>query len=253
MILTDALADRVHALHVGSLRGFAEDYASVHPNVAHQAMGTGYALEAGEGSPVTQVVGYAHRSPGDPAEVEAFFAPRVANWELAVTPFTDPDTVRALLAHGYRFGGFESDLAQIVDALPPSPSHEIVEVEALDPWLETSTRAWEANEDEAWMPSEFGLHASKTPARRYLARVDGVPAAVGMMAERDDAVLLMGGATRAPYRGLGLQSALLARRLRDAGRGRLALMGAVPGSGSYRNAQRAGFTPLYSTTTLLRR
>lgn len=252
MILTDALADRIHALHVESLRRFANVYALARPGVAHCPIGTGYALEAGEGSPVTQIFGYAHRCPGDPAEIEAFFAPRVGNWEFAVTPFTDPDTVRALLKFGYRFDGFESDLVQMIDTLPEAAPAEIVEVTEVDHWLEASTRAWEGNEEAEWKPSEFGLAASKTSARRYLAVVDGVAAAVGMMAEMDDAVLLMGGATRVPYRGQGFQSALIARRLRDAGRGRLAIMGAVPGTPSYRNAQRAGFTPLYSTVTLMR-
>lgn len=73
------------------------------------------------------------------------------------------------------------------------------------------------------------------------------------MTEAGDAVLLADGATRVAYQGRGLQSALIARRLRDAGRGRLAVMGATPGSTSFRNAQRADFTLLYSAAILTRR
>ena len=255
MILTDALVDRLHAFDVETFRVFAEAVVRAQPDAATTPLGTGWGLVAGEGSPLTQVCGFAHRAPGDPEAIEAFFAARVANWEVSVTPFTDPQTVQRLFEMGYAFAGLEGQLAQEIDALPDAGSHEIVEVgpERTEAWIEASDRAWGGDETASWTPGNLIRTIAAVPSRNYLALVDGVPAAAASMTEWGDGVLLRGGATRVPYRGRGLQSALLARRLRDAGRGRLAIIGAAPGSISYRNAQRVGFQPLYSTLTLMRR
>lgn len=255
MILTDALADRLAAVHLEGLTRYAEAYAKVRSDTARWELRPGFALYAGEGSPLTQAFGFGHRTAADPAVLDEFFeACGAQSWEVGVTPFTDSATVAALFQKGYRFQGFEGELAMTVESLPDEPEVEIVEVgEDTAAWLEATSRGWDGNEDEAYEPSEIARVAALVDARRYVAFVDGVPAAASAMTEHGDAVALMGGATRVPYRGRGLQTAMFARRLRDAGRGRLATVGAVPGSSSFRNAQRAGFASLYSTVTLMRR
>lgn len=254
MILTDELVDRVHRADIETFRRFSEAIVRAFPEAVEAPVGTGHGLFAAEGSPLTQVAGFAHRTPSDPEAIEAFFAGHAHDWEVGVTPFTDPSTVRALLDRGYRPEGFEGMLAQEVGKSEDFPQVEIVEVGPdLSDWKEASSRAWTENEASDWDAGGLVETIAVTPARNYVAYVDGVPAAAASMAEAGDAVLLRGGGTRVPYRGRGLQTALIARRLRDAGRGRLAMIGAEPGSASYRNAQRAGFTPLYSTLTLKRR
>lgn len=254
MILDDALIERVHRLGLETLRLTAQGVAMVREDAAFGEVGTGVALFAGAGSPLTQARGFAHRSPGDVEAIEAFFAPRTDDWEVSVDPFTDPETVRRLLDAGYRPGQFEGTLAQRIETVPPAPSLDIVEVgEELEAWMETTWRGWMGNEDGACAPDDLVRSVAAMPSRRYLAIIDGIPAASASMMEFGDAVVLGGAATRVPYRGRGLQSALLARRLLDAGRGRLAVIGAMPGTQSYRNAQRSDFVPLYSTLTLMRR
>ena len=63
-------------------------------------------------------------------------------------------------------------------------------------------------------------------------------------------VAVAGGSGVYRFRKRGVQRAMLLRRLRDAGEGRFAIVGAMPGTSSYRNVVRAGFTPLYSTLCL---
>ncbi len=254
MILTDHLIDRVHRFNKATLRLSGEAAVLLDPTSVGTELGTGYALFAGEGCPVTQIIGIAHREPGDIAEIEAFFAPKTPNWEVTVTPFTDPAAVRALLDAGYRPGQFEGTLAQIIETLPDEPTADIREIDGdAETWTEVTGRGWSGDETDAFTPDNMAQFAGAMRTRRYLAYIDGIPAASAAMVETDDAVGMMGATTRVPFRGRGLQTALLARRLRDAGAGRLAIMGAVPGSDSHRNAQRAGFNPLYSTLTLMRK
>lgn len=254
MILTDAIVERVHRLSVEVLRLTAQGVLKVRPDAAGADVGTGYALFAGEGSPLTQLTEFAHRTPGDPGLIDAFFTPRAENWEVGVTPFTDAESLRALFGAGYRPAQFEGVLAQWVQPIAEAPEVEIVEVDDdLDVWMETTGRGWAQDEGLGSVPSELERAVAAMPGRRYLARIDGQAAATASMYEFGDSVVLGGASTRLPFRGRGLQSALLRRRLSDAGKGRFALIGAEPGTTSHRNAQRAGFAPLYSKLTLMRR
>ena len=252
VVLDDATADRVHALNVDVLEQFAAVAARSHPEAIGRRIGTGYALFAGEGSPITQVYGFAYRSPGDIGELAAFYASRCQSWEVSITPFTDAETVAALHAAGYRPGAFEGELAMWIGDVP-EPERRVEEVDGSDPaWQETTAQAWL---DDASPPGQIARPPfdpiidvfAATSARKYLAFDDGVPAASAIMWDRPQGVALAGGATRKSARGHGLQAALLRRRLRDAGTGRFAFVGATPGAISYRNAMRVGFTPLYST------
>lgn len=255
MLLTTELIDRVHALQVAVLEASKSGFERVRPEAAGMKVGTGYALFAGEGSPLTQACGFGHRTPDDPGQLESFFAPRCSNWEVTVTPFTHPETLRALLEFGYRPHHFEGALAQEIVEVPQASTFEIIEVEEGNPaWAETTWRGWTGNESPDEHADELARAVSLiAQQRRYLAFVDGVPAATAGMFEFEQGVIFGGAGTRVPYRGRGLQAALLARRMRDAGKGRFALIGALPGSSSHRNAQRAGFQSIFSSTVWMRR
>lgn len=248
ILLDDAVADRVHALGLDVLAELAVATAQFQPGATGRRLGTGYALFAGEGSPITQLYGYAHRVPGDVEEIRAFYATRCPTYEVCVTPFTDASTVRALLDAGFRPGPFEGELAQWVGEVP-EPELRVDEVGGDDrAWLETTMRAWTDDAPDSDLAIDPLVHAiGVTPARKYVAFVDGRPAATSIMWDRREGVVLASGAVRRDARKRGLQLAMLHKRLRDAGRGRFAIVGAMPGTSSYRNVMRAGFTPLYST------
>lgn len=247
--LDDALADRVHALNIDVFEQLGHAAMANQPGAFGSRIGTGYALFCGEGSPLTQIYGFAHRGADEPEKIDAFFAKRCTTWEVAVTPFTDPPTLRALLDRGYRPGPFEGELAQLVPATVAEPELRVEEVDGDDrTWLETSTLAWTEDKIAEIDPLLYILAAA--PSRKYIAFVDGQPVGTAIMWDRPLGCVLASGATRPAFRRRGVQRALLARRVRDAGEGRLALVGAMPGTQSYRNVMRMGFVPLYSTLSL---
>ena len=85
-------------------------------------------------------------------------------------------------------------------------------------------------------------------AHLYLAELDGRPVATAAMRMHEQVALMAGASTIPSARGRGAQLALLERRLHDAGENgcNLAMMGALPGSISQRNAERHGFRIAYT-------
>ena len=85
-------------------------------------------------------------------------------------------------------------------------------------------------------------------AHLYLAELDGRPVATAAMRMHEGVALMAGASTIPSARGRGAQLALLERRLHDAGENacNLAMMGALPGSISQRNAERHGFRIAYT-------
>ncbi len=95
------------------------------------------------------------------------------------------------------------------------------------------------------------LRAEHDPAvvRRYLARVDGRPAAAAGLFLDAGGALLSGAATLPEYRRHGCQRALIARRLADAGaRADLAVVTVAYGSASQANLEHAGFRQTHTRT-----
>jgi len=84
----------------------------------------------------------------------------------------------------------------------------------------------------------------------FIAEFDGIPGAAGALCLHKGVALFGGSATVPELRRRGLQSALLRERMRYAfAQGcDLAMMAALPGSNSQRNAERAGFRIAYTRT-----
>ena len=109
---------------------------------------------------------------------------------------------------------------------------------------------------EGW--SEFGvsdfvlnmarLSGQVEGQRLFLAEIDGAPVAAGALGLADGIAHLAGASTVPAGRRRGAQLALLEHRLRYAAAHGcdIALMGALPGSGSQRNAERHGFRIAYT-------
>ncbi|MCC7490810.1 MAG: GNAT family N-acetyltransferase [Fimbriimonadaceae bacterium] len=88
--------------------------------------------------------------------------------------------------------------------------------------------------------------------RLYTASLDGTPCAIGVLAVRDGIGYLAAGATLPQYRGHGCQTALIWRRLADAARAGCQIVSVETAfdSTSQHNAERTGFRPAYTSTTL---
>lgn len=91
-------------------------------------------------------------------------------------------------------------------------------------------------------------------ATSLLATCSGVDAGGGSLLIHDGVAMLAGAATLPAFRNRGVHTALFDERLkraREAGCD-LAVMGAKPGSGSQRNAERKGFRVAYTKVVMMR-
>ncbi len=86
-------------------------------------------------------------------------------------------------------------------------------------------------------------------ARRYLAFLNGEAVAAAALIEHEGVAYLAGAATLPEFRRSGAQSALVARRVADAGSGALVAVTATLGSGSQRNLERLGLRVAHVKTT----
>jgi hypothetical protein len=92
------------------------------------------------------------------------------------------------------------------------------------------------------------ITAKRPGGLSFLAEIDGRPIATGAMFIHDGVALLAGASTIPEGRKQGAQLALLETRLRYAAEKGcdIAMMGALPGSASQRNAERQGFRIAYT-------
>lgn len=252
MLLTDDLIDRLHRLCITSIRIAGEAAMGIRPDAAIKGIGGGLACFAGEGSPFTQVCEFGHRDPSAQIQqVEDFYKDRCSNWEVIIGPTTSAEAMRSIGGAGYRPHHFETVLVKEIEHLPTAPEIEIelVQVDTAE-WQQTAVRGWMGESAE---PDEITqIASSMAGVRLYLARIDGEPVGTASMFLEDGIASMAGASTRVPYRGRGVQTALFAQRIRDAGIGKLAVISAVPGSSSYRNAQRMGFEPAITKLVMMR-
>ena len=216
-----------------------------------------YAMFDGAASPVTQSFGlgvFAAPTPADMDALEQFFTTRGAEVHHEVSPLADPATLPLLTSRGYRPIELTSVMHQPmgprgaastatdIRARPITKGEESV-------WAETSARGWSEYPEVTDFMRDFGrVSAHARGTRCFLAERRGVPIAAAALTMHGGVALLAGASTVPEWRGRGAQAALLAARLgfaADQGCD-LAMMGAQPGSGSQRNAERQGFRIAYT-------
>lgn len=209
----------------------------------------------GPDSPITQTFGLGMTEEPTPRaldEIEQFFFSRGAPVQHEVSPFAGVATLNLLCARGYRPIEISNVLCQPV---PPLPFRDTGNVHAIGPeeaglWTEVSARGWTHDhpEYEDAMRQIGLLLTARKDSVCFLAEVDGEPAAAAALSIHEGVALFAGASTVPEKRRRGLQSALLAARLRCAHEHGcdLAMMVALPGSDSHRNAQRQGFQVAYT-------
>ena len=217
-----------------------------------------YAMFDGVTSPATQTFGLGMFQPATAADLdrlEAFFHERGAPPYHEVSPLADAGTIALLAARGYHPFEFTSILYQPIPQSirnPQSSIRNVVvrEVGADEAGLYARTAA------EGWREAgyaEFMLDIGRVSAltdgmHMFVAELDGAAIAAGAMQLRGGIAHLAGASTVPEGRRRGAQLALLDYRLQYAAAHGcdIALMGAAPGSGSQRNAERNGFRIAYT-------
>jgi hypothetical protein len=253
-----ALSRRLERTEGLSCAMFVEARARLRPESAAERIETGgvYCMFDGVGSPLTQTFGLGMFEPATPeilTEVEAFFGRHGSAVHHELSPLAGIEASALLVSRGYRPIELTSVMYQpLVATAAPAGARPIDPSTEAEVWAVLGTRAWLHDMPELGpFLSEMGaVSANRPDVVRFLAEVDGVPAATGSLNIHQGVALFAGAATLAPMRGRGAQNALLHARLHYAAEHGcdLAMMCALPGGTSQKNAERNGFRIAYTRT-----
>ena len=255
-----ALARRLERAEGTSNARFVELRAGIDPRrgACWIDVGGAYAMFDGPSSPVTQTFGlglFQAPTAADFDRLEQFFFDRGAPADHEVCPQADPAALRLLTERGYRPMEFTSVMFRPVDAGPASAFEDgrpdlqvrVIGAHDADVWAHTARAGWGAADGD-FMLDVARVNAGAPDGHLFLAEFHGRPIATAMLAIQDGVAHFAGASTIPEGRRNGAQLALLDARMRHAAAHGcdLALMGAAPGSGSQRNAERHGFRIAYT-------
>jgi GNAT superfamily N-acetyltransferase len=259
-----ALSRRLERAEGKSSVGFVEASAKAVPERRAEwaewaEIGGTFALFDGPNSPITQTFGlgmFQTPTAADVEALEAFFRDRGAPTQHEVSPLADPATLTLLNERGYEPFEFTSILfrpiggeIQLSRRLSPRVRARPIRPEERDLWADVSARGWcETPDLEELFRDLVKITAAWAGSVAFIAELDGTPIGAGNMSLNDGVALLAGACTVPHWRNQGAQLALLDARLRHAAEQGcdLAMMGALPGSASQRNAERNGFRIAYT-------
>ena len=265
MIFSDQnLARRLERTEACSNAAFVEARAKLFPasNAEWTEVAGIYAMFDRAESPLTQTFGlgvFGAVTDVEMEELEAFFAKHGAPVFHEVSPLCDSSILPLLKARGYQPVEMTSVMYQEIksDAMADVPLNPNIKTRIIEPgeeklWASISARGWSTE-----MPGLSGfmlelgqISGQSVGGHPFLAEIENVPIATGMLFVYDDVALLAGASTVPAGRRRGAQTALLDARLRFAAENgcSLATMGALPGSQSQRNAEKNNFRIAYTRT-----
>jgi len=246
-----------------------------HIGSAVEPIAGGHMIFAGLGSPIGRAVGMGFDAPVTEADfdrLESFYFSRRAPAQLDYCPLTDISLLEIARKRGYGVAELNNVLVRKLDpaeTFPPGPAGFSIRPGKPEEALAFSAIVRQSFFPDGGEPAGFD---------EMLAPMFSFPGAVTFVAEADvaegaftkDASLvatgagliipdhkivgLYGAATLQPYRGRGLQTAILQRRLQIAAQAgcEYAVIVTQGATTSMRNAERLGFTLAYSKATLIK-
>ncbi|MEO5859790.1 MAG: GNAT family N-acetyltransferase [Pyrinomonadaceae bacterium] len=243
---------------------FVETRARLDPGygAAWIRVGGAYAQFDGVESPLTQTFGlgiFEEATAEHLDEIESFFKDRGASVFHEVSPLADQSILVLLGERGYRpievtnvmFRDL-SDLSANNTAINAEITTRQIDESDADVWAATSAEGWATLfEGLADFMLAFGKIAARTSGGHpFIAEIEGKAVGAAGFGIYDDACVLAGAATVPNARNRGVQNALLDARLRLAREKgcTLAMICALPGSQSQKNAQKNGFSIAYTRT-----
>jgi GNAT superfamily N-acetyltransferase len=265
MIFSDKnLSQRLERTEARANASFVEARAKISPEIGAEWIEVAgvYAMFDGIESPLTQTFGlgiFEEITDAELDRLEAFFKKHNAHVFHEVSPMTNPELIPLLNERNYQPVELTSVMFQEIESavslnLPINPNIKtrIIEKGEEKLWAQTSANGWATEmEGLADFMFEFGqISASCEGGFPFLAELNGKAVSAGMLFIYNDVAILAGASTVPEGRGKGGQSALLDARLKFArAQGcKIAMMGALPGSQSQRNAEKNGFRIAYTRT-----
>lgn len=263
-----ALSRRLERAEAQSNASFVEARAKFFPHSGAQwiEVAGAYAMFDTPSSPLTQTFGlgvFEKVTRVELERLESFFQERGAPVFHEVSPLADPSLPALLNEWGYQPIEFTSVMCRPIGrALSLAASkNEKIRVRLMREneyalCAQISAQGWSEHPELANFLLEIGqINAQRDNAISFFAEMNGQPIATGVLC-LGGGVALLGGASTIPVaRQQGAQLALLESRLRyGAEQGcDLAMMCALPGSASQRNAERHGFRIAYTRIKWQRR
>lgn len=254
------LAQKLERTEASANADFVETRARLEPEVgaAWIEVGGAYAMFDGVESPLTQTFGlgvFEDTTAEQLEKLETFFRDRGALVFHEISPMADLSLLTLLNQRGYKPIELSSVMCrELGDDDAPVSNPNIVtrtvgEAEA-DLWTETAAAGWASEGKElAEFIHGLGMIASRTSGGvPFIAELDGRPIAAGSLGIYGEVCILGGASTIPEARRQGAQNALLNARLsyaREHGC-TLAMICALPGSQSQKNAQKNGFNIAYT-------
>lgn len=255
-----ALARRLERAEGQACARFVEARARVAPNAGACwiEIAGAYAMFDTPESPVTQSFGlgvFEKITGAELTRIEAFFTDRGAPVCHEVSPLADPELIGLLNERGYQPIELTSVLYRPTVLPLDAPRDERIRVrpvrsDELELWARITAEGWRTEHPELvdFLQDMGQLNAQREGSISFFAELEGRPVATGVFSLHGDVALLAGACTLPEARRRGAQLALLEARLRYAADHGcdVAMMGALPGSASQRNAERNGFRIAYT-------
>lgn len=222
----------------------------------------GYAFCCGPDYPVNQIVGmglYDEVTEADLDQLEDFFRSRGLPCSVVLSPLAHASLRSMLGERGYSIAEFNTVLIRRIRpeepfSPPPGVTIEGVTDDTVGPWMQAIAKGFE--QDIVVAESVFGGFATLPGALPFLARIEDkvVGGCGGRVIPEARIAAFFGTATLPEYRGRGVQSALIAKRLQEAALAgcEYAVVSTNPGSGSQRNMERRGFHVAYTKPVMIR-
>lgn len=258
------LAQKLERTEAKANAGFVETRARMFPesNVEWTEIAGAYVMFDGVESPSTQTIGlglFDEITENDLEEIERFFKKHDAPVFHEISPMIELSLLKLLNDRGYQPVELSSVLYLSLEEkeFSGAPRNENLTTRVIEKgeeklWAQASAEGWATEMKElAEFILEFGLiGASSSGAFPFFAEIGGKPVSTGSLYIYDDVALLAGTSTIPEARRQGAQNALLDARLRFAREKgcKIAMMGALPGSQSQRNAESNGFRIAYTRT-----
>jgi GNAT superfamily N-acetyltransferase len=253
-----ALAARLEGADAANGVAFATAAQQTSPDAAFERFAGGTAIFAGIGSPMTHAMGIGMSGPVAAAEMERlelFFRDRGSASLIDLCPMADPSVIAFVQSRPYRVIEFNNVLARRIEkdeVFAPAPDVRLISEDEAPVWARVVSEGF-----AEYMPvTEEMVSMMMTPCKTCQCWLAGeAPGQAGAaMIVQNGVAVFSGDATVAAARGKGWQSALIRERLAAAQRHGcdLAAASVLPGSGSHRNYERAGFQLIYMSLNLMR-
>jgi len=225
----------------------------------------GHMIFAGLGSPIGRAVGMGFAAPVTASEMdrlEHFYFSRGAPSQTDYCPLSDPSLLELTKQRGYGVFELNNVLVRRLDPAEkfPAPSGFTIRAGKPEEALAFSDILRRCFFPTGGEPAGLGDMLSPMFAfpgsMTFVAEIDGqlIATAAGLIIPEHKIVGLYGAGTLNDYRGRGLQTAMLQRRMQAAAEAgcEYAVIVTLGGTTSQRNAERLGFTVAYSKATLIK-